>query len=699
VVARLPRPRRTTLAAAGVVLLLVGAVAQDSQAIQAVLLGTGSGALIAALALGVVVTFRGSGVVNVATGAMAMYASYVFASLNGSGNLLLVGWQVHLGDPWPLGTALAATVALSALVGGAAYLLVFAPMRSASPVAKVVASVGVLLTLQSTIVLQYGSDAFAVRGRLGNGSVQLPHDIVVPTGQLILAGLVVAIAVGLWALYRFTPVGLATRAAAEDERHLTLLGHSPFVVSGGNWIFSGMVVALLASLTATVTTTVDPETVTLLVVPALAAALLGRFTSFGLATVGGIGIGMLQALIQYCETKPWYPTANGSSFPGVGAAVPLLIILVTLTLRRGGIPGRGTLGEVRLPHAPAPGRLAPRLAIGVVVGLVGFLVLSPTWRLAEINTLVGIVVCLSLVILTGFVGQVSLAQMALAGLSAFVLAKLSAAAGLGFPFAPLLGALAASGVSVLVAIPAARARGVQLAMVTLAAAVAIQALVFSNPWFAGGIIGSAHVPSPSLLGLRFGPTDRTSIGDGNIPFFWFGVFCLALAVVLAALTSLLRGSPWGRRMLAVRANERAAAAMGISVSATKVVAFGVSGLVAGLAGAMSAYRFGSANPEYFGAFASLTFLAFAYMGGISSVAGAVMAGLLITNGVLAQVNREIGISATYYGLLGGLGLTATIVTHPDGLAGRLTESREALARRLARRWRRPAAAPSEEPSA
>jgi branched-chain amino acid transport system permease protein len=660
---------RNALVSAAVVLIAFGLLTTDTQALQAVLLGAGSGSLIAALALGVVVVYRGSGVVNIATGAMAMYASYVFNSLNRDGDLLVIGWTVPIGDPLAVAPALVVTLLVAALWGAALYVLVFAPLRSASPVAKLVASVGLLLVLQAVIVLAYGALPISVGATLSREAVTLPADVVVPANQLILTAVVIVVAIVLWAIYRFTRFGLATRAAAEDERHLTLIGHSPMLVSGGNWMFAAMVVALFAVLTAPINGTVDPSTTTLLIVPALAAALLGGFTSFGYAVFGGLAIGMLQALIQYLGTKPWFPTADGAPMPGIREAVPLVIILVTLLLQRRGLTGRGTLGGVRLPFAPAPRHVLLKVGIGLALAIAGFLALDSAWRLAEINTLVGVAICLSFVILTGFVGQVSLAQMAVAGFAGFTLAKLSDDLGVGFPIAPLLGALGATAIGVLAAIPALRVRGVQLAIVTLAAALAIQTLVFQNPLWSGGLEG-AKVPSPEFLGATFGPTDPTSLGDGDLPNPWFGIFCAIVVAILAGFTSALRGAAWGRRMLAVRANERAAAACGVSVGQTKIVAFAVSAFVAGIAGGLSGYRFGSVTPEYFGIFASLTFLAFAYMGGISSVTGAVIGGFLVTNGlVFTALDRWVGVSPNYAILIGGLGLIVTVVTNPDGIAG------------------------------
>src|ERR1700739_4019257 len=222
------------------VLACIGALFTDAQAIQAVLLGLGSGALIAALGLGVVVTYRGSGVVNVATGAMAMYSSYIFNALNSEGNFLLLGWTVHIGSPWAFGPALIATLVLSGIWALIFYRLIFFPLRYASPVAKVVASVGLLIALQAIVVLKYSSLPAPVKATLSNSSVKLPSHIDVPVNQLILTGVVVVIAFVLGAIYKFSLFGLATRAAAEDERHLSLLGRSPPLVSGGHLVFFGL---------------------------------------------------------------------------------------------------------------------------------------------------------------------------------------------------------------------------------------------------------------------------------------------------------------------------------------------------------------------------------------------------------------------------------------------------------------------------
>jgi len=444
-------------------------------------------------------------------------------------------------------------------------------------------------------------------------------------------------------------------------------------------------------MTALLNESVDPSAVTLLVVAGLGAALIGGFSSFGLAILGGVGIGMGQALLQYLAVQDWFPTAGGDPLPGVAQTLPFLVIVVTLIIRGQGLPTRGAPEAIRLPLAPAPKFVLPGMLTGGGLTILALLLLSSAWRLAAINSMVGIVLCLSLVVLIGYVGQVSLAQMAIAGFSGFTLSRLSEAAGLGFPIAPLIAIAGATIIGVLVALPALRIRGVQLAAVTMAAALAIESFVFNNPAWSGGFSG-AQVPSPTVLGFDFGPAAESSLGQGGLPSPWFGFFCLAVVMVIALLVVNIRRSSTGRRMLAVRANERAAASLGVDVARTKVIGFAIAAMIAGIAGVLSGYRFGSVTSEYFGIMQSFAILAFAYLGGISSVSGAVVGGLLVTNGVgFTALDKWVGISSEYGLLIGGLGLVITVVMNPEGIAGEIRR----LARKLAAKRRTEPGAPNE----
>ena len=226
-----------------------------------------------------------------------------------------------------------------------------------------------------------------------------------------------------------------------------------------------------------------------------------------------------------------------------------------------------------------------------------------------------------------------------------------------------------------------------LAVVTFAAAVTIEQMVFANPAWSG--LKGAIVGPPRLFGLKFGPNDPWTKpfggAEGLLPNPWFGVFCLLVVVLLVLAVVNIRRSRVGRHMLAVRANERAAAAAGVSVSGTKILAFGVAAFIAGLGGALSGYRFGSVTADYFGAIPSMLFLAFAYLGGISSVSGAVVGGIIVSGGVLTTfMSHVLGIPETYTLFLAGLGLITMAIFNPKGVAGALRDSAHAIKGRLGR---------------
>ncbi len=434
-----------------------------------------------------------------------------------------------------------------------------------------------------------------------------------------------------------------------------------------------MMAAVLAGafgiLLASINTTLDPSSMVFLVVPALGAALLGRFSSFGLTVVAGLGIGMAQSWIELLGTKPWFPKADNSPLPGLKEALPFLVIVLALFLRGRTLPERGALASGRLPRATQQKHFATKVAVASIAAAIALFVLGPAWRVAIITSLTGSVICLSLVVLTGFVGQISLAQMAFAGVSGFGLSLLATDSGVPFPLAPLLGAGIATLFGLLTALPALRLRGVTLGVVTLAAALAIENFVFRNSEWSGGIEG-APVPPPRFLGFAFGSNELSSWGDGKVPNPWFGVFCLVVLVGLLLLVANLRKSSSGRRMLAVRSNERAAAGAGISVVGTKMLAFGFAAFVAGIGGALSGYSVGTVTPARFGLFASVAFLVFAYLGGIANVWGAVFGGMLVTGGLVSTALFEwFDVDTKYTLLVAGTAVILATIKSPEGIAG------------------------------
>ncbi|MEI8051718.1 MAG: ABC transporter permease, partial [Actinomycetes bacterium] len=564
--------------------------------------------------------------------------------------------------------------------------LIFRPLRKAPVLARVVASVGLFIVMQAVVVLRFTSSAKAVAPILPSTPVHLPRGVSLPADQLFLVLIVIIVTAGLWAIFRFSRFGLATRAASENEKGAIVLGYSPDCLAGVNWVASTVLAGFFGILAAPINQSIDPITITLLIVPALAAALLARFNSFTVTLAAGLGIGMLTSWIQLVSNKDWFPKASGSAIPGLTNALPFIIIIVVLVLRGKSLPTRGSIETIKLPFAPRAKRPIPSALVLGAASIVLLFVVSPNWRLAIVNSAVGAIICLSLVVLTGYVGQISLMQMALAGISGFTLSKVADMHHIPFPIGPLLGAAAAVVVGLLAGIPALRVRGVNLAVVTFAAAVTIQNLIFANPAWSG--VNGASVAPPRIFGLKFGPNDTWSKlfggSKGLLPNPWFGVFCVIVVVILALAVVNIRRSRTGRHMLAVRANERAAAAAGVSVSGTKVLAFGIAAFVAGIGGALSGYRFGSVTAGYFGAIPSMLFLAFAYLGGISSVSGAIVGGIIVSGGVLTAIMTSwLHISDEYTLLIAGIGLIAMAIFNPRGVAGAIRDGAHMIQRRKA----------------
>src|SRR3954449_545030 len=442
------------------------------------LLGLGTGALIAGIGLGVVLTYRGSGVINVATGAEAMAAGYAFYSLRTVTGTL---------------PALLGTLAFTVLLGVAIELLAFRPLRTASPLARLVASLGVLLTLQASATLIYGTGAKPAPS-------VLPHDVVRVTGVAIpadrfwLTGIVVVVTIGLTAAYRYTRFGLATRAASESQESAILAGLGASELSLVNTVLGALIAGGIGVLASSIVQ-LDATTLPLQVVPALGAVLFARFTSFGITCVAGVLIGVLQSLLYYASTQSWFPTDKGAALPGISALLTFLIIVVALYVRGSSLPTRGELVEQRLPAVPRPERLGASAALAAVVGVVALIVLPFDYRNALIISLAAMTICLSYVVITGFIGQVLLLTISLAGSSGFVVSHLFKDADVGFPLAAIAGVLAATVLGFVAGASALRVRGVSLAVVTLAAAVAIEQFGFANSTWGAGATGS---PVPEL---------------------------------------------------------------------------------------------------------------------------------------------------------------------------------------------------------
>ncbi len=653
--------------------------------LQFLLLGIGTGAIIAALSSGMVLAYRASGVINLAHGAVAGYTAYVFMSLQRDGlypipplpnPLVTIEWIadrfgvevslpnipafIDLGGQQSLPPAIVISLFTAAIVGLAFHFLVFRPLRYAPVLAKVVASVGLMLALSAAIVLRFGSRSARVDAILPNLPVEV-LGVAIPADRFYVLAIVLALSLSLWAVFRYTRFGTATRAAAEDESFVTLLGFSADFQAVVSWIVASVLAGLVGILVAPITG-LTPVNLTLLVIPAVAAALLGSFSSFWVATVAGLGLGMTQSLLFIIQERTWVPDYN---LPQV---LPVVVIAATMMLRGEVLPSRGSVERVHLPTAYEPNVKWSRVLVLVTAVAWGVIYLPFQYRSGLGNSMIGMILALSLVVVTGYVGQISLAQLALAGVSAFAIGTLGFEWGWPYWISLIASVIIGIGFGLVVALPSLRTRGASLAIITLAAAVTIENLFFRRPGFLGAARNKQAAP-PEFFGQEFGVFTDFPLGDGSLPGPWFLLFTLVIATLLALGVVRLRTSRLGEQMLAVRANERAAAAAGVNTSAVKLAAFAISAGLAGTAGALKASQLGTFGASSFSILGSLSVLAFAYLGGITTVGGAMWAATLFPSGIGFVVATEVFDVGTYEAYIGGVLLVVTAVLNSEGIDG------------------------------
>lgn len=677
------------------------------------LLGLGIGSLYAMLASGLIIVYKGSGVINFAHGALAMYGMFTFDAAWNRGEMFLP-WRdpfpthtVNLptritldsDGSWPLVPSLILALLMAAFLGLIAHFLIFRPLKDAAPLGKVVASVGLMLYLQGVALLNFGTSFPQPKAIIGEGSIDNFLGLGNPFPQVTIYAVAAAVILGvaLWLVYQYTRFGLATRAAAGNEKGAILLGYSPQFLAAVNWVAASVLATLTAIIVGPLQGTITPGGLTVLIVPALAAALVGRLSSIPVAIAAGLALGGINTLLRIKQSAwfgadaEWFGFISPGGFTkyienGVVDSIPLLVIVAVLFFRGRSLPIRGQLEERRLPLAPIPQRVWQHALVWVtVVTLMAFMFENTGSRTifagAIQQMLVFAIIMLSMVVLTGYVGQISLAQMSLVGVSAFFMSRMmangqetipgfGAVSGPDLPWwiAAIMGIVVAVIVGLALAIPALRIRGVQLAVVTIAAAITIQTLYLTNDQLTGLRAGvPAGTKTPNLFGFDIGARSERLQNEHR----WFALFAAIVLATVAIGIANMRRTGTGRRFLAVRANERAAAAAGINVSRTKLLAFGLSSLIAGAGGVMLAFKQVDVSSENFLYFVSLSVLAFAYLGGITSINGGIFAGLLVGSSVFA-IGGDYFMGDTniddYLVVLGGLGMIVTAIIHPEGVA-------------------------------
>lgn len=551
--------------------------------------GIATGCIYALSASGLVVTYTTSGIFNFAHGAIGMVVAFAYWELT-----------VDHGLPQWLGLLLALGV-LAPLLGASIELVLMRRLRGASPGVTLVVSLGLLLTLLGAATLRWSPTVPRTLPQLFAGHTVRVLGVVVTYHQVTMMAVTVAVAFGLRFLLYRTNTGIAMRAVVDDPDLASAMGTDPDRVAALSWAL-GAVLAGLAGILLAPLVTLDIVLLTLLVINGYAAAMVGRLRSLPLTFAGGLALGLAEAYVV--GEMP-------SDLVGrIKPALPIIFLYVVLLVRPQTRLRAGRAAQARRPpRVPTLPRTGLGMAAFLVAAVVAARLLSPSDLTLAGQGVVYALIMLSLVLLVGYAGQVSLAQMTFVGLGAY-------ATGSWFGGGSLLGVAAgvllAAVVGAVVALPALRLQGLYLALSTLAFAQAASTVFFARAFTNSGRL---KVGRPAILGLSL-RSDR--------------VFFLAICVTFAAIALAvvwLRQGPFGRRLVALKDSPAACATVGINLTTTKLAVFAISAGIAGLAGGLFGGLRTQVGASDFEMFRSLAILLLVYVAGITSVGGALAGGV------------------------------------------------------------------------
>ncbi len=628
--------------------------------LQFVVIGLGLGATYAIFAQGAVLIYRGSGLVNFGQGALGTLSAY------------LTFIELNLNRDWPILPSCVVGVLASVVVSLLFQGIVLRKLRHAAAIVRVIATIGLLGFVQAVTEKRYGSANKPVDQYLPDGVFDI-NGVKIFEVRLYLVGVSIVVTLALWAWTRYTRVGLAINAAAQNERAVQTLGWSPERLAAITWGLGGGLAGLAAVLVAPLTG-LSPTTNTIVVtVAGLGAALLGRFHSFPMTFVGGLVIGLSESLatLYKGDIEKFF---HQSQISGLPRAPAFLVILLVLVVRGRGLPLRSHVAD-RLPRLGS-GVINWRglvVATAIVLALLG--TVGDSWAQAFYVSFAAGVMILSIVVVTGFAGQISLGQWALAGVGALIAGRF-VHSGMPVELSILLGIVLTIPVGLLFALPALRTRGVNLAVVTLGLGFTVSEVVFANANYLGPPIdGGTKIGVIKLFGIDVHPSS-------GYEHRW-ALVCFAALILVGLMVANLRRSRTGRRLIAVRTNERAAASLGVSVFSVKLYAFAVAAGIAALAGIL--VGFASLNIQYgqFNVFASITSVGFAVIGGL----GFVLAGAFAAPNAIGGLGTRITEDWLHLGdkwdlIVGGALVLIILIAQQDGIAATAVEHSRPLMKKL-----------------
>lgn len=612
------------------------------------IIGLSTGAIYAVVASGLVVTYTVSGIFNLAHGATGMLAAFTY-------------WQLRF--DWDLPAPLALFIALFVLCplfGMLTERIVMRGLQGTTEVVRLSVTVAVFAFVVGLANWIWPGDASRKAFlRFFEGDVVSIAGINISWHKIITFACAIAVAIILRLLLFKTRTGIAMRAVVDDDSLTELNGARPDRIAMFAWALSASLAGLAGILLAG-EQQLNIEPLVLLVVNAYAAAIIGRLGSLPRTFMGAAILGLLDAYYLMLSDESWFPSSvYGFSLTGLRASIPTLVLFVALVMRP---QSRLRTGSVRRReqnrepnwHTSVLGAVA---LVVITIGISGMLTRSNTLLLFNAFTLA--IAALSLVPLTGYAGQMSLAPLTFAGLGAIAMSELP---GNGNLLTLAMTIAVVSAIGALVALPALRLSGIYLALATAAFAVLVSKLVFNQrQTFQGGNIA---VPVLDL------PIVNISSPRGRLILMAFAFALLGLTVVS------LRRSRLGRRLIALKDSPTAAATLGLNLTGSKLSAFAISAGIASCAGALAGDK---VSPQQFDFMQSLPVVLLAVVGGVGTVGGALFGGMLLggTSVLATAVPALSDVAKIAPGTIG-----ATLGRNPDGAA---TQAADAY-RGLANRW-------------
>ena len=635
-------------------------------------LGTAAvyGSLNAMFAIGLVLIYRAGRIVNFAQGSLGTMGATLFVMLG-------------VVEEWPFFLAFPAALAAAAATGALVEILIVRRMSKASRLALTVVTIGIgqVLVAVSGLVPTFFVDPeepieFGGDGLTPFSSFEMQWDFQVFSGDHIMTVVVAALAmVGLAAFFRFSNAGIAIRAAAENDDRAQLLGINVSTLSTIVWVIA----AVLSGLAAVMNTTISSggfaaagagATSAGFLLRGLAAAVVGRMESMPKTVAAALGIAVFEQSIFWAF--------DVTSLTDVGL---LLLIVGVLLVQRGklsrtdeGLSGTwAATQEIR--DTPYELKDVPSVKAGrrrFLIALFGILaafpwVMSPSQTsLGSVYLIYGIIV-ISLVVLTGWGGQISLGQFGFVAVGAVIGGSMTSKWGVPFIPALVLASLAGAAIAIILGLPAMRIKGLFLAVTTLAFSVCVATVFLSPRWFDWLLPG--EITRPKFLFVNT---------EDERAYFYF---CAAALFFTLWVAKGLRQSRAGRVLIAIRENERTAQSYAINLVRTRLATFAISGALAAFAGVLLAHQQHSVRPTAFAPEQSIQIFLIAIIGGLGSVPGA-LAGVAYYAAVNLFVTNMFGQL-----LASGIGVMVIMLLYPGGLGAMFFALRDAFHRRVAMRNR------------